>query len=239
MEVTKDVFVDVAGRDFQVPNRKMTQARIAIVTGLTRKEVSRILQKQHGSDRLSTNLGRVTRLLAGWHTDPEFTGPYGLPLELKYDRGNRRDFLELARRYSADMPPRAMLDELLRIGVVQEDEFGTLKVLTRTYLPKVEAPDSLDRMSRAVKNFVETLDHNRVEADPEKRLFERTVVADEGISLEELPAFTAFIGKKSQLLLEEIDNWLNKLDGSRRRKSEVVVHTGLGIYHYIDRDADT
>lgn len=236
MEVTKDVFVDVASRDFQMPNRKMTQARIAIVTGLTRKEVSRVLQKHDGSDPLLTNLGRVTRLLAGWHTDPEFTGPYGLPLELKYDSGRNRDFIELARRYSADMPPRAMLDELLRIGVVKEDDFGILKVLTRTYLPTVEAPDSLDRMSSAVKHFVETLDYNRVESDPDRRLFERTVVADEGISSEDLPAFTAFIGRKSQLLLEEIDNWLTKLDSSRLRKSDVVVRTGLGIYHYIERE---
>jgi Family of unknown function (DUF6502) len=239
MEVTKDVFVDVAGNDFQVPNRKMTQARIAIVTGLTRKEVGRIFQKKDGSDPLATNLGRVTRLLAGWHTDPEFTGPYGLPLELSYENGKRTGFIELVRRYSADMPPRAMLDELVRIGVVKEDDFGGLKVLTRTYLPNVEAPDSLDRMSKMVRNFVETLDYNRTENDPEQRLFERTVVADEGISAEDLPAFTAFIGKKAQLLLEEIDNWLNKLDNSRVQKADVVVKTGLGIYHYIERDSES
>jgi transcriptional regulator with XRE-family HTH domain len=216
----------------------MTQARIAIVTGLTRKEVSRILQGKDGSDRLATNLSRVMRILSGWHTDPDYTGPYGLPLEVRYEDTRRRDFSELVRRYSGDMPPRAMLDELLRIGAVKENDTGWFKVLTRTYLPKVEAPDELDRLSKTVRNFVETLDHNRTEADPEKRLFERTVVADDGLRTEDLPKFTAFIRGRAQFLLEEVDNWLNKLEKPDKGSHEPVVHTGLGIYHYIEKDED-
>jgi predicted XRE-type DNA-binding protein len=238
MEVTKDVFVDVAAKDFQVPNRKMTQARIAIVTGLTRKEVGRIFQKKDGSDRLETNLGRVMRLLSGWHTDPDFTGPYGLPLEIPYDGNRTKNFSELARRYSADMPPRAMLDELLRIGVVTEGETGWLKVHTRTYLPKIEAPDSLDRLARTVKNFIETVDHNRVEPDPENRLFERTVVADEGVHIDDMPRLTAFIKTRAQHLLEEIDNWLKQLDPPTQSHDTKLIQTGLGIYHYVEKERD-
>lgn len=236
MEVTKDVFVDVASRDFQMPNRKMTQARIAIVTGLTRKEVSRVLQKHDGSDPLLTNLGRVIRLLSGWHTDPDFTGPYGLPLEIPYDGNRSKNFSELVRRYSGDMPPRAMLDELLRIGVVKENDTGGLRVLTRTYLPQIEAPDSLDRLSRTVRNFIETADHNRVEIDPDKRLFERTVVADEGIRTEDMPRLTAFIKTRAQHLLEEIDNWIKQLDAPDDNSKTEVIQTGVGIYHFVERE---
>ena len=42
-EIGKAVYVDVASTEFKVPHRKMSQARIAILTGLTRKEVARLV----------------------------------------------------------------------------------------------------------------------------------------------------------------------------------------------------
>ena len=184
-EIAKDVYVEIAASDFQLPDKNMTQGRIAILTGLTRKEVNRLITQQGAQHRdYASNLNRVTRILSGWHTDPQFTGPYGLPLDVPYDAPGDRSFAELVRRYTGDMPARAMLDELLRIGVVKEADDGRYKVLTRTYLPKADAPESLDRLGHAVRNFVETMDFNRTESDPENRLFERTVVADAGIRLD-------------------------------------------------------
>ena len=73
-EVLKNVFVEVAARDFQMEDRKISRSRIAIVTGLTRKEVARqedILRSgKHW--KWYSNLNRVTRVLEGWHSDPDF-----------------------------------------------------------------------------------------------------------------------------------------------------------------------
>lgn len=233
-EIAKEVYVDVASREFKVQHRKMSQARVAILTGLTRKEVARFFgKKTREPDELKSNLNRVTRVLAGWHTDSDFTGPYGLPLELQFEGQKGPDFRELVRRFSRDMAARAMLDELIRIGAVRETESGWYKVLTRTYLPDVDAPDSLDRLAGMVQRFIETIDKNTVETDPKKRNFERQVFADDGIRPEDLPKFRVFIKKKAQLLLEEIDNWLSQLDPPDS-KSKDIVRTGVGIYHYID-----
>jgi hypothetical protein len=131
-----------------------------------------------------------------------------------------------------------MLDELLRIGVVKEADGGRFKVLTRAYLPKTDAPDSLDRLGHVVRNFIETQDFNRTEADPEKRLFERQVVADSGIRAKDLSLFQAYVRERGQFLLEEIDDWLSKLEPIDETKAEAIVHTGVGIYHYIKRSDD-
>ena len=219
-----------------MPRRKMSQARIAILTGLTRKEVARFYgDKAEKPDELKSNLNRVTRVLAGWHTDSDFTGPYGLPLELQFEGEKARDFVELTRRYSRDMAARAMLDELIRIKAVKETESGWYKVLTRTYLPDVDALDSLDRLARVVQNFVGTIDKNIFEQDPEKRNFERHVSSDDGIKAEDLPRFRSFIKERAQLLLEEIDNWLSQLDRPKTTDKNKV-HTGVGIYHYIEEE---
>ncbi len=235
-EVAKDVYVEVAAADFQLPGKNVTQGRIAILTGLTRKEVNRLINERGKQQRdHASNLNRVARLLSGWHTDPHFTGPYGLPLDVPYDAPGGRSFCELVRRYTGDMPARAMLDELLRIGVVSEAEGGRYKVLTRTYLPSADAPESLDRLGYAVSNFVETMDFNRTETEAENKLFERTVIADAGLTMDDLPLFKAYVRERGQFLLEELDDWLSKRDepGDGPR-----VNTGVGIYHYIRMNDD-
>ncbi|MCC7256992.1 MAG: hypothetical protein IT486_01310 [Gammaproteobacteria bacterium] len=238
-EVAKDVYVEVASGDFQLPDKNMTQGRIAILTGLTRKEVNRLITERGKKRKTNaSNLNRVARILSGWHTDPEFTGPYGLPLDVPYDSPGQSTFAELVRRYTGDMPARAMLDELLRIGVAIETDGGRIKVLTRTYLPKADAPESLDRLGNAVRNFVETMDFNRTEIDPDRRLLERTVDADSGIRVSDLPIFQTYVRERGQFLLEEIDDWLSKLEPITENEREPIVHTGVGIYHYIKKTKD-
>jgi len=233
-EVAKEVYVDVAARDFKVPHRKMSQARIAILTGLTRKEVSRVVGKRKGLEKEgNSNLNRVTRVLTGWHTDADFTGPYGLPLELQFEGNKSHDFSSLVQRYSGDMAARAMLDELIRIGAVRETEAGWYKVLTRTYLPEVDDPANLDLLGQATQRFVATIDHNTVEQDTDKKNFERHVHADEGINEEDLPRLRSYIKARAQLLLEEVDNWLSQLDPPDKRRGRII-QTGLGIFHYVD-----
>jgi hypothetical protein len=237
-EISKAVYVDVASQEFKVPHRKMSQARVAILTGLTRKEVARLFgDTKKEKDELSSNLNRVTAVLAGWHTDSVFTGPYGLPLELQFEGQKGQDFRELVRRHSRDMAARAMLDELIRIGAVQETEPGWYKVLTRTYRPDSDSLESLDRLAGLVRRFIETIDANILETDPQKRNFERQVYADDGIRPEDLPKFRVFIKKRAQLLLEEIDNWLSQLSPPDP-KDKNTIRTGVGIYHYIEDQSD-
>ena len=239
-EVAKEVYIDVASNDFKVAHRKMSQARMAILTGLTRKEVARLLsgEKKNGEE-LQSNRNRVTRVLTAWHTDPDFTGPYGLPLELQFESEEEtHDFRELVKRASGDMAPRAMLDELLRIGVATETEAGWFKVVTRTYVPEGIAPDSLERMARVISNFISTIDHNIAASEQGEWRLERQVYADHGVKPEDFPRFRAYLMDRSQVLLEEIDNWLSQLDRPNA-DDERTIFTGLGVYHYIEEISKT
>jgi hypothetical protein len=236
-EVVKTVYVSIAAHEFRVPGKKMSKARIAIVTGLTRKEVQRISEidnKEKAS--LKTNLSRIGRVLSGWHTDPDFTGPYGMPLELRYDSDIAADvtFVRLVQRYSGDMTPRAMLDELLRVGAVVETDQGWFKVVRREYVPHTLAPDFLERVGRGVHNFVHTIEMNMQKSGPGKGRFERTVRPDSGLRIQDLPLFDKYVRQKSQALLEDIDNWLTKLDPPN--KHDKTIQTGVGIYHFVVED---
>ena len=234
-EMAKTVFVEVAAKDFPLGDQKPTQSRVAILTGLTRKDVARItdILEQKGGPS-TANLNRIGRVLAGWHQDPDFTGPYGLPLELEFDAKEQPGFRELVRRYSGDMPPRAMLAELQRIGAVNVLPAGRIKVLTRSYIPKQTDPAGLQFMGVALRDLAETLDLN-LGHDPDAGHFERRVWTPAGIDPSAMPEFDALVNEKGQEFLELLDNWLT----SKETEAEPVppdqkIHVGVGVYLFSD-----
>lgn len=235
-EILKNVFVEVAERDFSLPARKISQSRIAILTGLTRKEVAKQVSID-GALVLEGNLNRVTRVLMGWHTDPAFTGPYGMPLELPFESNAGSDFVALVRKYSGDMAPRAMLDELLHVGAVEQLVTGSFKVLMRAYMPESLHPDALQRLGDVVRDFINTVEFNTKRGHGLGR-FERVVIAEEGLREDLMPAFDALIRTKGQNLLVELDNWLSAQDLTVTAKNRGAkrVKTGVGIYHFINYD---
>ena len=53
-----------------------------------------------------------------------------------------------------------------------------------------------------------------------------------------MPQFDAFLRERCQTLLEELDNWLAKLPIPDAKKGDRVMHTGVGVYHYMTNEDD-
>ena len=240
-EVIKAVYVEIAVKDFKVTGRKATRTRVAVMTGLTRKEVKRVIDEaQKGEIELKSNFNRVMRVLVGWHTDANFIGPYGMPLELQYETSNPTEptVSMLVRRFSGDMSPRSILDELIRVEAVRETDVGWYRVLRRDYIPEPQGILNFERTGTVVRNFVNTVDFNMTKSAPGRGRFERHVVADDGLRQEDLPKFDAYVRERCQALLEEIDNWLAAMPKPNAEKGDDVVYTGIGVYHYMSSEAD-
>lgn len=240
-EIAKAVYVEVALKDFKVVGRKATRTRVAVMTGLTRKEVKRVIDEAV-KDRYEpkSKFSRLGRVLVGWHTDTDFTGPYGLPLELQYETANPGEptFTELVKRHSGDMSPRSILDELIRVGAARETDTGWYRVLRREYITAAQGRDTFERTGVIVKNFINTVDFNMTKSAPGKGRFERHVFPADGLREEDMPKFDSFLRERCQTLLEELDNWLAKLPVPDTKKGDVVMQTGVGVYHYMTNESD-
>ena len=243
-ELMRQVFVDAAtSEEFQFPGRRLSDTRVAILTGLSRKEVHR-LRNRIDSENTASNLSRVGRVISGWNQDPQFTGPYGLPLAVPFEDDPNIDtpsFTELIRRHSGDMAPRAMLDELLRTGLAEFDDDGMIRNTGRTYIPSKLDPASIERLGQNIARLADTLDfNNQVEAADLGR-FERHVITDIGLTQEQYRQFNVYLRKKSQELLETVDNWLAMQEGRigpnsrQERLPKKKMITGIGLYHFLDR----
>jgi hypothetical protein len=237
-EAAKDVYVEVAIRHFE-KGSKINQSRTAILTGLTRKEVKNVIDRAMSAEPNSRIFSRPSRVLAGWHSDPKYIGPYGVPLEIPYDlpAESGPSFVDLVRTYSGDMAPRPMLKELIRVGAVVELENHAFKAVRRDFEAEALSPELVGRLGKIGQYFFSTAAANIEKAEQGSGYFDRRVYSDDGIARESVREFDAYIKKRGQEFLEELDNWFvakEKSDMNKPRK----VKTGLCMVHYVVNEED-
>lgn len=232
VDIAKHVYVDVAAEDFGIPGKKTSVSRVALLSGLTRKEVQRLLEAPVVDDvETGERYNRAARVVAGWIRDAEFSDADGNPKVLTLQDG-RSSFAELVRRFSGDIPFRAVLDELLRVGVVEKAGDDTIRLKTRAYVPESGDADKLNILGTDVSDLVATIEHNLQygSADP---FFQRKVMYD-NVPVEALQEFRRMSGAQAQSLLERLDKWLSQHDRDTRpgMGGTGQVRTGIGIYYF-------
>lgn len=115
-ELSKAAFVSVASEDYGVHGRPTNVSRIAAMTGLTRKEISRIRTRiNNGEAAVTERSTPLQELIAGWQSNGEFLDKHGKPAGLPLV-GSRSSFQSLVKKFAGDIPEGAMRKELLRIG---------------------------------------------------------------------------------------------------------------------------
>lgn len=235
----KQLYVQVALQEFGIRGRDTNLSRVALLTSIDRKEVARIkdeLKNNDESDESQHGQDRMTRVLSGWHQDPDFIDNHGNPLIIPVE-GELPSFAQLARRYGGDVPTSALLKEFKRCGVVSVDEQDNLRVLKRYYVPSQSDPGALLRAGSVINDIGSTLYHNLYKADPEKNkplYFERRATNIQ-MSPEKVDAFRAFVDQEGQLFLEKIDAWLTENEqlsptDVTQKKDTQTLRLGVGTY---------
>jgi len=130
---SKAAFINQAVRNFGVRNKKPSVSRIAIVTGINRKEVKRVLELPQEEDTGKAKQNRATRVVTGWLQDSDFHDSKGNPETLDFGVPEN-SFNLLVKRYGGDVPARAVLDELLRAGTVTRDG-EKIRMKQKGYVP--------------------------------------------------------------------------------------------------------
>ena len=98
-DLSKWVFMDVASKEFGVPGRKQTVSRVSVITGLTRKEVSRLQKIETPDDSaIAHQYNRAARVISGWLRDKRFQDKSGDPAPLDFDKG-KHSFTDLVREH--------------------------------------------------------------------------------------------------------------------------------------------
>ncbi|MFK7856657.1 MAG: DUF6502 family protein [Granulosicoccus sp.] len=226
-ELLRRAFVDAAEESLKEQGVKALTARLCVLTGFYRKEVVRIKNMPAiGDDSVDERYNRSSRVISAWHRDPDFTTKAGKPAVLKLE--GEFGFNELIRRYSGDMRPRSMLEELIRLQVVEISSRNTVKLKTRAYIAQSSEIDGLQVLGKDTADLINTIFHN-IHAEPTSKRFQRKVNYVH-IPERHVNDFQAHAAKESQLLLEKLDRWLAARDTENKSLGTSGSQLGLGIY---------
>lgn len=120
----KRVFLDTARSELQDSGRPQTDSAITLLSGVHRRDV-RLLGRGSTTARAPVRkpLGLVGQVVARWMSEPACLDGEGRPLTLPRS-GDGASFDALASSVSRDVRPRALLDDMLRLGVAVETEAG-------------------------------------------------------------------------------------------------------------------
>jgi hypothetical protein len=228
-ELSREVFVDTATDEFGIRGRPTNVSRVALLTGLARREVRRVqaLVRQPRTTSAEDSLNHATRVLSGWHLDADFLEPDGRPRELPAS-GPAPSFEVLLKRYAGDIPTTALVKELVRSRSIEKLPGGTYRVLRRYYMTRQMDGRAVERSGSVLADLATTIEHNlsRGERDPSR--FEGRA-QNRHVDPRHLPAFRAFVEREAQGMLERVDDWLATHE-AESAAGAASLRLGVGVY---------
>lgn len=234
-DLAKEKFVTVATESFGIRGRPTNVSRVAILSGLDRREVARLRQRaREPRTALQGYMSKPTQLLHAWYHDPRYLDPAGKPRDLEIE-GADGSFAELVRRYAPGIPLVAMVKELRAAGAVADVAGNRLRAFKRSYIPR-ELNENIVRLWGSVlQDIGTTLEHNlyRDEADPP--WFERRAISLR-VDPKSLAQFREMLEREGQAFLERMDDWINAHElSSGTDEQGTGIRLGVGVYHIQDR----
>jgi Family of unknown function (DUF6502) len=225
------VYVHEAVRTDAKRGKKPNVSRIALVTGVDRPEVARILSNPPRVDPwLETRRHRVNRVLAGWYSDSDFVdGERPQLLIIKTREQKQPTFWKLARRYAPGVYPGLILSELIRVGAVEKLQDGRIKVRMRRYRAGEFSDESLREIGSRARRLLQTVISNATGGDLPRvcRAVER---AD--IDPKFLPLVRKMFADRSEAMLLGLQEELKSSRWRGARSTGQRTRIGLTVFSY-------
>ncbi len=233
--VAQAAFVNVAMDEYGVRGKQANTSRVSLMTGLTRKLVSRIQSapvletvQENGSRSLPSEVLNI------WHTDFRFCNTLGKPKPLAWDSGPG-SFSELVRHCSRSVSPATMRAELVRVGAVTESEGGLLIASRRSFIPSTAEERLIQGLQYGLRPLAMTVAYNARTEDSTKLRFQR-LVWNYCRPRSRRRDLDALIAQRLKDFSQEIDDLLSEADGVVGDEERSVV--GVGIYLVEDDPAN-
>ncbi len=202
-------------------------SRVSVATGLTRREVGRLLEiASTGRPVARSHSGE---LFARWLADPVYC-TRGRPRVLPR-HGDAPSFEALAHSVTSDVHPRALLDELCRLELaVWDREADTVALQRRAFVPSADRVQMLGLLADNVGDHLQAAVDNVLHG-PDAH-FEQAVFADE-LSAESVQALRPLIAAQWAALLRRLAPELERRIADDRARGRVPDRrVRIGFYSF-------
>ena len=235
-QIARQVFVEVADKDFTIKGRKQTVSRVALVTGLSRKEVLRIKREPPLADReLGRTFHRAARVISSWCSEPAFLNEDGEPKALRFE--GPESFSSLVGEVGGDLTPRAVLDELREAGIVRMDAGRRIYLMNKAYVPSRDETQIMKILGTDVGDLAETISWNLNRPADETRF--QLKVSYDNLPVECLDNLHRLVSERGHEVLVEFDRWLRQHDRDANPQAAGTgrARAGIGIYYFEEQES--
>jgi hypothetical protein len=137
-EMLKSLYVEVAERDFRIGDKTPTDSRISLMSGVHRKDVSRLrAELQAEAPTASSVVSLGAHLVAVWLGTPAYLDSAGQPLALPRYRseGGELSFEALVASVNNDIRSKVVLDEWMRLGIASMNDDKRVVLNADAFIP--------------------------------------------------------------------------------------------------------
>jgi hypothetical protein len=239
-DAVRRAYVQVLERRMSGQDRQLSDARLALVAGLTRSEVQLFRDPRSKSPPPESSASQfqiMARLLTIWHTHPRFSGAYGLALDLDLESAidaSRRTFAELVETVSPGANSDTLLDELIATDSAEIVDNKTLRCRSRAALFGQSSNDvnlkQIDRASKCLEAAASSFAHILLQEEGGQVYFERMVVSNHPLSERSRNEFAAVAQSRGDSYVGELDSWIAK--HTEPDDSPTSRHYGVGVFFF-------
>ncbi len=164
VELLKKALVQEALSAYGLADKGSSDTRIALLTGVHRKDVRRLRQEPETAAADIPMMPVAASVVARWISEPRYLNAdqSARALARTPGRGNagEYDFTTLVAEVSRDVGARAVLDELQRLGVVELREDGYVSLKSSAFVPNVGLRESFHFLAANVSDHLSAAVHN-------------------------------------------------------------------------------
>jgi Family of unknown function (DUF6502) len=220
-------------------DRQLSDARLALLAGLTRSEVQLFRDPRRKSMAPASAVSQfeqVAMVLSAWHTHPRFSGAYGLALDLDLDPTadpTQRTFAQLVEAACPGANRDTLLDELIATNSAEIVDQKTLRCSSRAAVWRGSDDvnvKQIDRAAKCLEAAASSFAHNLLQEAGGKRYFERMVVSDHPLSERSRDEFAAVAQLRGDAYVTELDGWITK--HTEPDDSAAGRRYGIGVYFF-------
>ncbi len=230
-EMLKSAFVSVANEEFKVEGKSQTDSRIALLTGVHRKDVRRLLGR---APQISGthHQGLVANLIAHWLDTPELVDEHGKPKAIPRnpDPDYKYSFISLAESLTNDIHPRALMDECLNRNIIRLDDSGMVHLIVESLIPSDDLDEKAHFFGQTIHDHIAAAEHNLNDGNPP---FLDRFISHEGLSLSDANIIAAAARKAAMSALKQVNNHALKHKEQQfgeESKPEYRIHFGTYFY---------
>lgn len=232
LNLLKRTYVEVAEESFTIENKKLTDSRISLLTGIHRGDVKRIRTEnlnQPTEKELKASLS--SQLISIWMGHQGYIDVNGEPLPLfRYKQDGSPSFEELVFSVSKDKHPRSILDEWLSqnlVELVTKDKLEKVQLSQASYVPAEDFEEKLFFAGKNIGSHLTTVAHNLENQVP--AMFDRAVYYSD-LTAESMQKLEAASNEKMMVVLTELNQLASQLQEQDKDAEKANNEMHVGAY---------